>query len=104
MKIRLTTLRQLIREAMDDDDGDGYELEKRSMVPIPVEKYREIYKRFYHELSPYETFTNPEENSRFGGRHIYTLWGLKDAETPVISLRERDGKHTYLANPKFLEA
>jgi hypothetical protein len=101
----LGELRSILVEVMDSDE-DAYEVAKQSMIPIDRAQYTAIYQRLHDKLSPYESFTNTEENSRFGERHIYTLWGMKGEETPVISHRERGerdkSEHTYTANPKFL--
>jgi hypothetical protein len=107
VKLLLGELRAVLVEVMDDD-ADAYEAAKQSMIPVDKGQYGAIYQRLHDKLSPYESFTNTEENSRFGERHIYTLWGMKvkGEETPVISHRERGerdkSEHTYMANPKFL--
>ena len=83
-------------------DEDAYEQAKRSMVACTYDQYYSIYLWLHDDLAPYETFTNTEDNERFGVRQIYTLWGLRGKDVPVISSHEYRDELTFKANPEYL--
>ena len=102
MKISINQLRRIIKEevqnAMESNEAPD-EILKDEMVQVTPEIYSKIYKQHQPNLSVYETYTNPAEGPE---NHIYTLWGMKGEDIPVISNRTRGTKTVYMAHPKYI--
>lgn len=65
-------------------DPDGNSLGE--WEEIPREEYWEIFKRERDDLTVFSTLTDPEGN--YGIRQIYTAWGYKEEDVPLIDIRD----------------
>jgi hypothetical protein len=82
-------------------DSDGNRLGEWEVIS------REEYDRQFaaHDLNPFSTLTDPD--GAYGTPQVYTAWGLRGADAPLIDIRDyrdRDGNTTRQICRKFVTA